>query len=273
MDIDNVYCGDCVEVMKRIPDNFIDLTITSPPYDEIRSYKGYTFDFENIASELYRVIKDGGVVVWVVGDSTINGSESGTSFKQALHFKDVCGFNIHDTMIYKKKAISFPSNTRYHQCFEYMFVFSKEQPKTFNPLKDKVNVVENKKRKSMSQRQKSGETVRQNRNIAMADYGMRWNVWEYITGWMHNSKDKEAFEHPATFPEALAEDHILSWSNEGDVVLDPMCGSGTTPKMSAKNNRHYLAIDVSDYYCKIAIKRIEKAKQELKNMNKYKVFF
>ena len=135
LEINKIYCGDNLELIKQLDDNCIDLTVTSPPYDNLRTYNGYSWDFQGLAHELYRVTKDGGVVVWVVGDATINGSETGTSFKQALYFKDI-GFNLHDTMIYSKKGFPFPASNRYHQAFEYMFVFSKGKIKTFNPIKD-----------------------------------------------------------------------------------------------------------------------------------------
>ena len=136
--MNKIICGNCVEIMKEWENNIIDLTITSPPYDNLRDYKGYVFDFENIAKQLYRVTKSGGVVVWIVGDATIKGSETGTSFRQALYFKEI-GFNLHDTMIYSKAGFQYPATNRYHQTFEYMFIFSKGKPKTFNPIKDRKN--------------------------------------------------------------------------------------------------------------------------------------
>jgi DNA modification methylase len=131
--VNKIICGDCLEVMKKIPDGSVDLVLTSPPYDNLRTYNGYNFDFEGIAKELHRVTKDGGVIVWVVGDATIKGSETGTSFKQALYFKEI-GFNLHDTMIYHKNNYPPLTHNRYEQCFEYMFVFSKRYLKSFNPI-------------------------------------------------------------------------------------------------------------------------------------------
>ena len=225
--------GDCLDVMRTMPAGCIDLTVTSPPYDNLRTYKGYTFDFEPIARELYRVTKPGGVVVWVVGDATINGSETGTSFRQALYFKE-CGFNLHDTMIYKKDAIAFPDVHRYQQCFEYMFVFSKGVPKTKNILADKPNVSHGRKVTGTS-RDASGETHKATGyGKGIKQYGYRWNVWDVST-----CKGNCSTGHPAVFPEALARDHILSWSNEGDTVLDPFLGSGTTGKMAVKYNRNF----------------------------------
>lgn len=248
--------GDCLELMKDITSNSIDLTVTSPPYDNLRTYQGYTFDFESIAKELYRVTANGGVVVWIVADATINGSETGTSFRQALYFKE-CGFNIHDTMIWRKpNAGSIGSLNRYENVFEYMFVFSKGQPKTSNIIKDRQN-----KRFGELQhgsiRQKDG-TVRKTTGYGkrkVAEFGRRHNVWDIVP-----CKSKKERLHPAPFPEQLANDHIISWSNEGNTVFDPFMGSGTTGKMAVLNNRNFIGFDICEEYCEIARKRIEEAR-------------
>ena len=252
--INKIINGDCLEVMKDMDDNYVDLTVTSPPYDNLRTYNGYTFDFEGIAKELYRITKEGGVVVWVVGDATINGSETGTSFKQALFFKE-CGFNLHDTMIYLKTGFSNPSSNRYHQVFEYMFVFSKGKPKTFNPIKDRENSCL--KRGGGSQRQKDGTTKKGFGGQFLEAFGQRFNVW-LLT---HTGKAGE--KHPATFPEKLANDHIISWSNDGDLVFDPFSGSGTTCKMAKINNRNYIGIEISKEYCNIAEQRLSAVQPKL----------
>lgn len=248
-----VIQGDCLIEMQKIPDKSIDMVLTSPPYDNLRTYNGFTFDFEGIAKEIYRIVKDGGVVVWIVGDATIKGSETGTSFKQALYFKEI-GFNLHDTMIYEKAGMSMPSSNRYHQVMEYMFVLSKGKPKTFNGLKDRKNRWTSSFGNS-SKRQKNGDLEKKGK-IEFDDYGMRFNIWRYANGYGFGQKDKIAYEHPATFPEKLAEDHILSWSNEGDTILDPMAGSGTTLKMAKKNNRNYIGIEISPEYIEIINKRL-----------------
>jgi site-specific DNA-methyltransferase (adenine-specific) len=239
--------------MRTFPEGVIDLTVTSPPYDNLRTYKGYTFNFEEIAKELYRVTKDGGVVVWIVGDATINGSETGTSFKQALYFKEI-GFNLHDTMIWNKGSFAFPSKNRYHQVFEYMFIFSKGKPNTLNPIKDRKNLY-------LGDRGASGRNKDGIRNTGKStvreEYGKRFNIWNYPIGGGHCTKDKIAYKHPAIFPEALAQDHILSWSNPGDIVLDPMCGSGTTCKMAKLNGRNYIGIDIAEEYVELARRRVE----------------
>ena len=207
--INKVIQGDCLEVMKEIPDKNVDMVLTSPPYDNLRDYKGYTFNFEGIAQEIYRVLKDGGVCVWIVGDATIKGSETGTSFKQALYFKEI-GFNLHDTMIYEKAQISFPDSVRYYNCFEYMFVFSKGMVKTFNPIK-KINPNAGKFIKP-TKRGKDGVLVKDSGyllNKKAPDFSIIRNIWRYTTG-RASSTDKIAIGHPAIFPEKLAEDHIVS---------------------------------------------------------------
>ena len=231
---------DCLEGLKLLDDNSIDLTVTSPPYDNLRTYNGYSFDFENIAKELYRVTAQGGVVVWIVGDQTINGSESGTSFKQALYFKE-CGFNLHDTMIWEKNSSTFPSNeksNRYTQIYEYMFVLSKGKPKTSNLIIDKKNIW-------VGSKDFSGKIKN-----PVPEYSPRNNIWKIVTSF------NEETGHPAVFPEELANDHILSWSNKGDIVMDIFMGSGTTAKMAIVNDRRWIGFEISKEYCEMVEKRI-----------------
>ena len=255
MELNKIYNEDCLKTMAKMPDNFVDLTVTSPPYDNLRDYKGYTFDFEGIAKELYRVTKQGGVVVWVVGDATIKGSETGTSFKQALYFKEI-GFNLHDTMIYQKTGCAMPSPNRYLANFEYMFVFSKGKPQTYNLIEDRKNRFPERWGKGRKVRNKDGSWSYRE-NYKAKEYGRRFNIWQYNNGGQgYGSSDEFAQKHPATFPEKLAEDHILSWSNEGDTILDPMAGSGTTIKMAKKNNRNYIGIEISQEYIDIIHKRL-----------------
>lgn len=255
MELDKIITGDSAVVLQSFPSDCIDLTVTSPPYDNLRTYNGFVFDFETIAKQLFRVTKAGGVVVWVVGDSTVNGSESLSSFRQAIGFQEI-GFNVHDTMIYKKSGIAYPSFDKYYQQFEYMFVFSKGKPATFNPLKDRKNRWSG-SWSDQSSRMKNGELKRRKKVVKHAeDYGVRSNIWEFHAGAGYGQTDKIAYEHPATFPEALAKDHILSWSNEGDTVLDCFAGSGTTLKMAKMLNRHYLGIEISPEYVTLAEKRL-----------------
>ena len=243
--------------MKKMPSDYIDLTITSPPYDDLRAYNGYSFDFENIAEELYRITKKGGVVVWVVGDATIKGSETGTSFKQALYFKKI-GFNLHDTMIYKKKNYVPLTHNRYEQEFEYMFVLSKGKPKTFNPIMIPCKYGGTKTWGSVSFHKTSNSGLVKCGQKTINLFKQKGNVFEYLT-----NKSSETKKHPAPFPEDLAKDHILSWSNEGDLVLDCFMGSGTTGKMCKLLNRNFIGIEISDKYFEIAKNRIEKTNVQL----------
>lgn len=256
--INEIICGDNVEVLREFPDECIDLTVTSPPYDNLRTYNGFDWDFEALAKELYRVTKRGGVVVWVVNDATINGSETGTSFRQALYFRDECDFNLHDTMIYRKKNPMPYRHNRYQPCFEYMFILSKGKPKTFNVLLEPTKNAGVSSR--LNQRQTGGDITNGNgKGKPVKDTKYRDNIWEYGVGSGVTTTDRYAFAHPAIFPEKLAEDHILSWSNPGDIVLDPFIGSGTTAKMAALNGRKYIGIDISEEYCELARKRVAEA--------------
>ncbi len=249
---------DSVNALKKLPADSIDLTVTSPPYDDIRDYKGFNFTesaASSIIEELYRVTKPGGVVVWVVGDATIDGSESGSSFRQALKFMEA-GFKLHDTMIYEKNTSSFPAKrtgNRYTQIFEYMFVFCKGKIRTANLICDKPNKwAGHTNWGKNTNRLKSGELKETTDIKPVPDFSPRNNIWHYNVGKGFNSSDKESHNHPAIFPEKLAEDHILSWSNENDIILDPFSGSGTTCKMAKKNNRKFIGIDISEEYCKLA---------------------
>ena len=249
--LNRIINGDCVDIMRQIPDNFIDLTVTSPPYDDLRDYHGYKFDPENIARELFRITKKGGVVVWVVGKKIKNGNILPTPFKQAMLFQSV-GFKLHDIMIYRKKNTPFMRSNAYTNGFEFMFVFSKGKPKTFNPIKvptarSGFEMLVTNRRSDGKIKKVLGELKREK---------VKDNIWEYAVGLGGTTNDKIAFKHPAVFPEKLAEDHILSWFNEGDVVLDPMCGSGTTCKMAKMNKRYFIGIDISEEYCEIARQRV-----------------
>ena len=254
MKINKNYNENCLDTMARMEDNFIDLTVTSPPYDNLRNYNGYSFDFESIAKELFRVTKNGGIVVWIVGDATIKGSETGTSFRQALYFKEI-GFNLHDTMIYYKDSFQKPSPNRYWSCMEYMFVFSKGKPKAYNLICDRKNKQAGKKTSGKTVRNADGTTSKR-KDVVISEYGRRTNIWTYKVGYMKSTADKIAYQHSAIFPEKLANDHIISWSNEEDIVYDCFMGSGTTAKMCVLNNRKYIGSEISKEYVDIANKRL-----------------
>jgi site-specific DNA-methyltransferase (adenine-specific) len=263
LDVNQIIIGDNVIVMKTFPDSCIDLTVTSPPYDNLRDYKGDTFNFEGVVIELFRITKDGGAVVWIVGDATVNGSETGTSFKQAIYFKEI-GFSLHDTMIYQKNGLTFPETNRYYPCWEFMFVFSKGKPAKTNLIADKINICSESKIKGKQRnpdstlRARSGEI----NNRTIKEKGIRSNIWTYNTGWGHTYSSEYLKAHPAIFPLKLAEDHILSWSNPGDLVLDPFMGSGTTAIAAIKTKRNFIGIEISEEYCNLANKRIEIEKSQ-----------
>lgn len=264
MEINTIYNEDCIFTMKRMIDESIDLVVTSPPYDAIRSYNkaiDLTWNeatWKPIIKELYRVIKKNGVVVWVVGDATVKGTESGTSFKQALWFMD-CGFRLHDTMIYEKNSSAFPArrdSTRYTQIFEYMFIFSKGTPKC-SLICDKANKwagYTNWGRKVHYT--KDGTLVEDKKKIKpIPQFSPRNNIWKYSTGF------NDRTSHPAVFPEILVKDHILTWSSVYDIVYDPFMGSGTTAKMAIINSRNYIGSEINEHFCLEAKERIDKLKK------------
>ena len=251
----NLMQGDCLERMKEIESNSIDLTVTSPPYDNLRSYNGNNKQWgehvwKSVLNDLYRVTDEGGIVVWIVQDKCIKGGESGTSFRQALHSID-CGFKLYDTMIWNKPSPQAPTEGRYYDVFEYMFIFSKGKPKTLNLIKDRKNksagMVSNKETRSCREDRKI-----KNEKRVVAEYSRRFNVWDVSRG---SNKTK----HPAVFPEKLVNDHIISWSNVGDVVFDPFMGSGTTGVAAKNLNRKFIGIELDEVYFNIAKKRIENA--------------
>lgn len=255
-EIDTIYNEDCLATMKRMPDGFVDLVVTSPPYDNLREYNGFSFDFESIAKELYRVTKDGGVVVWIVNDATINGSETGTSFRQALYFKEI-GFNLHDTMIWEKIS-PFTFDDRYIANFEYMFVLSKGKPKATNLICDRKNiwggvpVHGTLRQKGDSLTEINGKGKRE-----VKEYGARLNTWN-IPAEKNNKTG-----HPAVFPEKLVAGHIITWSNEGDLVYDCFLGSGTTAIVADRYNRHFVGSEISKEYFDIAERRIKLEQAQL----------
>ena len=257
MQLNKIYCEDCLETMSRMEDNFIDLTVTSPPYDNLRTYNDNIDEtwgedvWKPIIKELYRVTKEGGVVVWVVGDATINGSETGVSFRQALWAKE-CGFSLHDTMIWNKGKFSAVGalKTRYAPVFEYMFILAKNSLKTFNPIKDKRNKTFGQKITGHVRQADGSMKKKSTEGNITKEYGQRYNIWKQCPKQGNNN-------HPAPFPESLAKDHIYSWSNEGDIVYDPFCGSGTTPKMAHLLKRNWIGSELSQEYVDLSYKRLE----------------
>lgn len=257
--INKIVTGNCVEVMKGIEDNSVNLTLTSPPYDNLRTYKGYSFPLDEIIEQLYRITADGGVVVWVVADATIKGSETGTSFRTALKFMEK-GFNLHDTMIFKK-ANPIPQiyRKRYRNDFEYMFVFSKGAVKVHNPIMEDCLHAGLELKSTTYKNYCRGEQKREKLANPVKSQKIKGNIWEYVVG--KRAEDQEAKGHPAPFPCALARDHITSWTNPGDVVFDPMCGSGTTCVCAYDLDRTFIGIDISSEYCDLANNRLKLHKE------------
>lgn len=250
--LDRIHHCPAEQLLAALPDGSIDMIITSPPYDNLRTYKGYTWQFEAIAHQMYRVLKSGGVAVWVAGDSVVDGSETLSSFKQALYFKESVGFNVHDTMVYQKDSLQFPDVSRYYQCFEYMFVLSKGAPRVSNLQRVDTTHFNN---SSSTKRMPDGSLSRVEYKTGNETRVLE-NVWKFGVGNGKTTLDKIAFLHPAMFPEELARRHILTWSNPGDVVLDPFMGSGTTAKVARNLSRHYIGCDISAEYVTLAKRRL-----------------
>ena len=269
MNRNRIINGNAVTILGKMPDNTVDLVVTSPPYDSLRSYhknnqdkyNGYSFPFEAIAVELERVVKKGGVIVWVVADAVVKGSESGSSFRQALYFMQL-GFRLHDTMIYEKNGVSFPARrdgNRYTQIFDFMFVFSnQDKPKTANLIIDKKNRWAGWQYFGSvgSRRSQDGELVNRSHHT-VAEVSARNNIWRINTGSGYSSSNPIAFEHPAIFPEELVEGHIQTWSEPSDLVIDCFSGSGTVPVVCKRLDRRYIGIDISKKYCEIARRRLD----------------
>jgi site-specific DNA-methyltransferase (adenine-specific) len=251
MELNKIYNENCLDTMKRMPDDFIDLTVTSPPYDNLREYNGYSFDFESVAKELFRVTKKGGLIVWNVNDATVNGSETCASFRQALYFKEI-GFNLHDTMIWlKPNPMPVSENQlRYSNAFEYIFILSKGKPNTFNPIREKsINFGNNSG--TSGQRNKDGSKNERSKVNKILEYKIISNVWTFASAFSNESS-----KHPAPFPYKMASNNIFSWSNENDLIYDPFIGSGTTAKAAHLLKRNWIGSEISSEYVELANKRL-----------------
>lgn len=265
-----LYNEDCLETLGKLEDNTIDLVVTSPPYDDLRTYNNSsTWNinvFKSIADKLTPKLKEGGVIMWNVGDGTVNGSETGTSFRQVLYFMDECGLRLHDTMIYEKTGIPFPAgikSVRYSQSFEYCFILSKGKPKTVNLINDKPNKwAGTTSWGSVNARGKDGKIKKMGKTKVIKEYGVRTNIWKIQNQKGFGQSDPDAYNHPAPMPEQLARDHVITWSNEGDIVYDPFMGSGTTGKVCLELNRHFIGSEIDNDYYNIAEKRINLKHQQ-----------
>lgn len=272
MELNKVYHLNCIEAMNNMEPESVDLCVTSPPYDDLRTYNDSSkWDFEvfkEVAQALTRVLKPGGVIMWNVNDATINGSESGSSFRQALYFKDVCGLRLHDTMIYEKSGIAFaagPKSVRYSQAFEYCFILTKGKPKTVNIIMDKPNKwAGHTSWGNAKARQKDGELKNSGKKSkAIREFGARTNIWRIINSGGFGQTDSEAYKHPATMPMELAIDHIKTWTNEGDIVIDPFAGSGTSLLAAAELDRQYIGFEIDKEYYDISVKRLSNIQTKL----------
>ena len=257
LETNKTYHINCIAGMEKLDDECIDLVVTSPPYDQLRTYNDsskWSMDvFYSVAAQLNRVLKPGGVIMWNVNDATVDGSETGSSFRQALHFKDVCGLRLHDTMIYEKTGIAFASgakSVRYSQAFEYCFILSKGKPKTVNIIMDKPNKWAGTTSWGKARsRKKTGELdIREHKTNPIKEFGARNNIWRIKNCGGFGQSNKESYKHPATMPEELARGHIQTWTNEGDLVLDPFMGSGTTAQVSLEEKRHFIGFEIDDTY-------------------------
>lgn len=265
MEINKTHNINCIDGMNAMDTESVDLVVTSPPYDDLRTYNDsskWDFNvFKDVAHAITRVLKPGGVIMWNVNDATINGGESGSSFRQALYFMDSCGLRLHDTMIYEKSGIAFaagPHSVRYSQAFEYCFIISKGKPKTVNIIMDKKNKWAGvsswgnaKARKKTGELEDAGKKSKETR-----EWGARTNIWRIINSGGFGQSSKTSYKHPATMPEELARGHIISWSNPGDLVLDPFMGSGTTAQMALEENRNFIGFEIDPTYYEMCVSRI-----------------
>ena len=266
LDINKTYHVNCIAGMQQLDDECVDLVVTSPPYDDLRTYNDTSkWDmqvFYGVAAQLTRVLKPGGVIMWNVNDATIKGSESGSSFRQALHFKDVCGLRLHDTMIYEKTGTAFASgvnSVRYTQQFEYCFILSKGKPKTVNLLCDKKNKWAGHQSWGNAQTRKKDGSINDpgKKSKEIKEWGVRTNIWRIKNSGGFGQSSKTAYKHPATMPEELARGHIHTWSNENDLVLDPFMGSGTSAQICHEMLRNYIGFEIDDTYYKMCVDRVK----------------
>lgn len=256
-----IILTECVKGMKSVPDDIIPLTVTSPPYEGLRTYDGLAdWNFMDVAKELYRITMPGGVVVWVVQEQIVNGSESGESSRQRLAFANI-GFRLHHTMVLGKLGGHQHSKGRYGGALEYAFILSKGKPRYFCPFRDKKN-KEAGREKIFSNRRIDG-TFPAKKKARVHPYGFRSPIWFYATGKHHTANEDYAFDHPALMPQQMAEDFILSWSKVGDLVFNPFAGAGTVLKMALLNHRRYLGFEINPKYVEIARRRLKEAEAAL----------
>ena len=271
-DINTTHLMNCIDGMNFMDAESVDLCVTSPPYDDLRTYNDsskWDFDvFKQVAKALTRVLKQGGVIMWNVGDATVKGGETGSSFRQALYFMDECGLRLHDTMIYEKTGISFasgPHSVRYSQAFEYCFILSKGKPKTVNIIMDKKNKWAGISSWGNAKARKKDGTLEDagKKSKATREYGARTNIWRIVNSGGFGQSSKSSYKHPATMPEELARGHIITWSNPDDLIIDPFMGSGTTAQVCLEEKRNFIGFEIDETYHQMCIDRIAPYKDNL----------
>lgn len=254
---------DCIEGMKLLPDNSIDLVVTSPPYDEIRDYKGFKLDLHNVGIEISRILKDGGICVMVIQDQTKDGRKSGTSFRTIVDWDTNTDLDIWECCIYQRRATPGAWwSKRFRVDHEYIPIFIKgKRPQYFNkehmkePTKPEYGLI----KKGLGNRNTDGTTIYDTSKVyELPKEKDQGTVIHYKNSSRETPKSSEIGKikllHPATFPDKLASDFIQCFTTEGMIILDPFMGSGTVARMSKELNRNYIGFELSDEYIKIAEK-------------------
>ena len=266
LDINTTHLMNCIDGMQQMDEESVDLVVTSPPYDDLRTYNDSSkWDhnvFMEVADNLTRVLKTGGVIMWNVNDATIKGSESGSSFRQCLYFMDQCGLRLHDTMIYEKTGTAFasgPKSVRYTQIFEYCFILSKGKPKTINLIQDKKNAWAGYTSFGNAKTRKQDGTMHDpgKKSKVIREYGVRTNIWKIKNSGGFGQSSKASYKHPATMPEELARGHVLTWSDKNDLILDPFMGAGTTAQVCLEENRNFIGFEIDETYHQMCVDRVQ----------------
>ena len=255
--INSIICGDSAEVLKNFPDNSIDMVVTSPPYDGLRDYNGFSLDLHKIGKEIYRVLKDGGIAVMVIQDATKDFAKSLTSFRTIVDWCDNVGFRLFETVIYHKNGTEGAWwKQRFRVDHEYMPIFMKgKKPQYFNKEPLKIPSKHGGKVMSGSGNRRTDGTLSETVRRPINTMKCRGTVWDYL---MAGDKNPLKRKHPAVFPDKIPYDCIQCFCPEGGLVLDPFIGCGSTAVMAKVLGRNYIGIDISREYCDLAEERIEK---------------
>ena len=254
--VNKIICEDNITYLKTLPDECIDFVITSPPYDALRDYNGYKLDLHGLGVELLRVLKDGGICVMVIQDSTRDFAKSLTSFRTIVDWCDNIGFRLFECNIYNRQGTEGAWwKKRFRVDHEYMPIFLKgKRPQYFD--KENIKIPSKHGGKIMTGaniRTKNGQTG--SRKVKINPTKCPGTVMTFGNTCGGESKLKS--KHPAVFPNMLAYDMIECFCPEDGTVLDPFNGSGTTTLAAKCLGRNYIGIDVSEEYNKIARERLE----------------